>query len=177
VQDRLQRLGEASGAFALVGQADLAAFVRQGFFALEDLAHDRDVVLDPIIGLAPRLAVPALDDLRSRDTEASDETAATGHRVDAGGRHRGVGRCSRGQLHDAGAELDAFGNSGEEREWRDRVRAIGFGQPDRVIPQLFRALHEGDRLLQMCARIADGQAKLHRQVLPARRIRSAGSLE
>jgi hypothetical protein len=155
VQDRLQRLGEASGAFALVGQADLAAFVRHGLFALEDLAHDRDVVLDPIIGLAPRLAVPALDDLRSRDTEASDETAAAGHRVDAGGRHRGVGRRSRGQLHDAGAELDAVGLGGEERQRRDRVRAIGFGRPDRVVTQLFRPLHKGDRHFQMCARIAD----------------------
>src|SRR5436190_10610753 len=70
VQDRLERLGEASGALALVGQADLAAVVRHGFFALEDLAHDRDIVLEPVIGLAPRLAVPALDDLRSRDTQA-----------------------------------------------------------------------------------------------------------
>src|ERR1700686_4304725 len=68
VQDRLQRLGQSGGALALIGQADLAAFVRHGALAPKDLAHDRDVVLDPIIGLAPRLAVPALDDLRSRDT-------------------------------------------------------------------------------------------------------------
>ena len=155
VQDRLQRLGESGGAFALVGQADLAAFVRHGFFALEDLAHDRDVVLDPVIGLAPRLAVPALDDLRSRDTQACDETAATGHRINAGGRHGGVGRRSRGQLHDAGAELDAVGLGGEERERRDRVGAIGFGRPDRVVTQFFRPLHKGDRHFQMCARIAD----------------------
>src|ERR1700712_5608206 len=87
VQDRLQRLGEARGALALVGQADLATFVRHGAFALENLAHDRDVILDPIVGLAPRLAVPALDDLRSGDTEACDEAAATGPRVNAGRRH------------------------------------------------------------------------------------------
>src|SRR5215472_16011608 len=68
VQDRLERLGEASGALALVRQTNLAAFVRHGTFAPKDLAHDRHVVLDPIVGPAPRLAVPALDDLWSRDT-------------------------------------------------------------------------------------------------------------
>ena len=129
--------------------------MRRGAFALEDLAHDRDVVLDPIIGLAPRLAVPALDDLRSRDTQAGDEAAAAGHRVNAGGRHGGVGWRSRGQLHDAGAELDAAGLGGEKRERRDRVGAIGFGRPDRIVTQLFRPLHECDRHFQMCARIAD----------------------
>ena len=75
VQDRLQRLGQPSGALAFVGQADLAAFVRHGTFALKDLAHDRDIVLNPIIGLAPWLAVPTLDDLRSQDTQACDEAA------------------------------------------------------------------------------------------------------
>jgi hypothetical protein len=100
-------------------------------------------------------AVPALDDLRSRDTEACDEAAATGHRINAGGRHGGVGRRSCGQLHDAGAELDAVSLGGEERERRDRVRAIGFGRPDRVVTQFFCPLHKGNRHFQMCARITD----------------------
>src|SRR5450432_2306950 len=77
----------------------------------------------------------------------------------------------------AGAELNAFGLGGEERERRDRVGAIGFGRPDRVVTQLFRALHECDRHVQMWARITDCQTKLHRHVLRGPRIRSAGSLE
>jgi len=106
------------------------------------------------------------------------EEAAAGHRVDAGRRHRGVGRRPRGELHDAGAELDAAGFGGEEGERRDRVGAVGFSRPHRVVSQFFGTLHEGNRHVQMRARIADRQAQLHRELLPLGwRIRSTAALE
>ena len=162
VQDGFQRLADSHGAGPGVGQRDLAAVVRHGRLAGEDLAHDRDIVADAPIGLAPRLAVPTLDDLRARNTQANDEAAAAGHRVDGRRRHRRVRRCARGQLHDPGAELDAAGVRRQEGERRHGVRTVGLGRPHRVVAQLLGALHELHRNVDMGAGIADRQAQFHR---------------
>ena len=65
VQDRLQRLADAKTAFARIGQLKLLAVVRQTFFSLPYLAHDGGIIFQPVVGLAPGLTVPPLDDLRS----------------------------------------------------------------------------------------------------------------
>jgi hypothetical protein len=161
VEDRLQRLADPQGAGAAVGQLVLLAVVRHRRLAPEDLAHDRHVVLHPVVGLAPRLAVPALDDLRTRDAESGDEAAAACHGVDRRRRHRGIGRRARGELHDAGAELDAPGQRGEIGERRDGVGTVGLGGPYRIVAQLLGALHQLDRNVEMRARIADRQTQFH----------------
>jgi len=51
------------------------------------------------------------------------------------------------------------------------------GSSDEYDAPIGKALHKGDRHVQMCARITDCQTKLHRCVLPDPRIRSVGSLE
>src|SRR5690606_22091306 len=91
VQDGLQRLTEAQRAGAGIRQRDLAPLVGHGLFALEDLAHDRDVVAQLPVRLAPRLPVPALDDLRPRYPEARDGPPAAGQRIQGPRRHRGRG--------------------------------------------------------------------------------------
>src|SRR5207237_21005 len=70
VQDRFQRLADAQRAFAAVWKADLPPLVHDRALPAKNLAHDRDVILEPPIGPAPGLAIPALDDLRAGDAEA-----------------------------------------------------------------------------------------------------------
>ena len=82
-----------------------------------------------------------------------------------------------GELHDGGAELDALRLAGEVRQRRDRVRAVGLRRPHRVVAERLGALHELDGNVEGGTGIAEAEAELHRQVLPGRRIRSAGSLE
>ena len=151
VQDRLQRLADPQRARPGVGQRVLLAVMRHRPLAPEDLAHDRHVILHPVVGLAPRLAVPAFDDLRTRHAEAGDEPPAAGHRIDRRGRHRRIGRRARGKLHDAGAEFDALGQRREVGERRDGIRAIGLGGPHRIVAQLLGALHQLDRDVEMRA--------------------------
>jgi len=161
VQDGFQRLADAHGAGAGVGQRDLAAFVADGAFALKNLAHDRDVVAHAPVGLAPGLAVPALDDLRTGDADAGEEAAAARHGIDGRGRHGGVGGRAGGELHDAGAEFYPLGVGGQERERRHRVGAVGFGRPHGIVAQLLGALHELHGDIEGGTGIADGEAELH----------------
>src|SRR5262249_44678040 len=86
-------------------------------------------------------------------------------------------RARPGELHDASTELDAAGFASEEREWCDRIGAIGFGRPYRVVTELFGVLREIDRHLQIGARVTAQRAKLHRHALPHPRIRTGGALE
>src|SRR5690242_19584626 len=130
--------------------------MRDRRLAPKDLAHDRDIVLVAIVRSTPRLAIPALDYLRSRYTETGDETSATRHGVDCRGAHRCIGRRARGELHDTGAEFDPLGQSCNVSEWRDGVRAIGLCRPHAVIAEFFGALNELDRQVEMRTRIADG---------------------
>src|SRR5205814_395148 len=85
-RERAERAG------AGIRKRDLSSLVRDGLLALEDLAHDRDVIADTPVWPAPRLAVPALDDLRTRDAEPGDDATAAGERVDRADRHRRGGR-------------------------------------------------------------------------------------
>src|SRR3546814_7398698 len=83
--DRLQRLADAESALAGIGQGYLRSLVGHRLFAAEHLPHDRDIVLDAMVGLAPRLHVPSLDDLRPGHAQPDDEAVAAGHRVDGAG--------------------------------------------------------------------------------------------
>ena len=144
-----------------VGQADLAALVRHRCLAGEHLAHDLDVVLDAPVGLAPGLAVPALDDLRARYAEPGDEAYAAGERIDGRCRHGTVGGRARGKLHDGRAELDAAGLAGEEGERRHRIRAVGLGRPHGIVAQLLGPLHQLDGDVERGARVSQMQPELH----------------
>jgi hypothetical protein len=91
MEDRLERLADPHRALSLVGERDLLALVGQSFLAGEDLAHNRDVIPNAPIGLAPGLAVPAFDDLGPAHAEPGDEAIAAGQGIDGRrlhGRHR-----------------------------------------------------------------------------------------
>src|SRR5581483_7285271 len=81
VQDALQRLAEARGIRASVGDLVALADELELLVALEDRADHRDVLAQPGERLAERHAVPSLDDLRARGAQAEDE-AAPRQRVD-----------------------------------------------------------------------------------------------
>ena len=135
--------------------------MRDRFLAFEDLAHDGDIVAQPVVRPAPGFAVPAFDDLRPGHAKAGDETAAAGQRIHRAGTHRGIGRRAGGDLHDAGAQADALRHRGEIRQRGDGVGAVGLGAPDGVVAELLGLLHQGDGNVEMGGGIADGQAELH----------------
>ena len=91
MDDDLERLAEAGCAVARVGDVVVLAVMLEGLFATEDRAHDLDVLTRARQRLAPRLAVPALGDLRAAGSEA-EQRAATGKEVERRGRGRGRGR-------------------------------------------------------------------------------------
>src|SRR5262249_41820462 len=167
VQNRRQRLADAERARSGIGQRDLAASVGHRVLALEDLAHDRHVVADAPVRLAPGLTVPAFDDLRAGDAEPGDHPAATGERVDGARGHRGRCRRAGRELHDAGAETDALRQGGQVRKRCDCVRAVGLGCPDRVEPETLREQDFLDRQTQLRSRVSDAQPELHAKSLLA----------
>src|SRR5690606_16245405 len=120
-------LAEPGRAGAGVGQRDLPALVADRRLALEDLAHDLDVVTQAPVRLAPRLAVPALDDLWAGHAEAGDHPPTAGERVDGHALHRAHRRRAPGELHDPGAETDALGLRGDPGERGDRVGPVRLG--------------------------------------------------
>ena len=116
---QLQRLAEPGA----VRERDVVVLA----VVLDDLAaqrrtHDLDVLARLAERLAPRLAVPALHDLRARGAEAEQEAAAR-EQVERRRRHRRVRGRAAGDLHDRRAELDPLGERAEPRERRDGVRA------------------------------------------------------
>src|SRR5690606_12009258 len=76
VQDALERLAEPRGARAAVRDVVVLAVELERLLAREDLADDLDVLAGAGERLAVRHAVPALDHLWSRGTEAEDEATA-----------------------------------------------------------------------------------------------------
>ena len=111
----LQRLAEPGRARPVVGDAVVLALVGRPTSrrsAVRTISMYSRVFAER---LAPRLAVPALDDLRARGAEAEDEAAAR-HEVERRRGHRGVrGRAAR-DLHDRRADLDPARRRGEPRE-------------------------------------------------------------
>ena len=161
VHDRLERLAKADRAGAGIGQLDFLAVMADGAFALPDLFHDGDIIAQAGVGLAPGLAIPALDDLRAGHANADDHAAAAGQSIDCLGAHGAVGRRAGGKLGDPGAKPDALGVRGDERQRRHRIRAVGFGRPDRVESVLFGKQDAFHRNVELCARVTNADAKLH----------------
>jgi hypothetical protein len=145
VHDRLQRLALPERARPGVRELDLGAVVGHRLLPVEHLAHDRDVVADALVRLAPRLAVPPLDDLRAGHPDADDEPTAAGEGVDRHGVHGQRGRRPGCQLHHRGPELDAVGDRREVRQRRQRVGAVGLGRPHGVVPEGLGPLDGVDR--------------------------------
>ena len=76
VKDALQRLAEAARIRSVVGNLVVEPLVNERLLAGHDLADDRDVFLRARERTTVGGAMPALDDLRSRRTEAEDEATA-----------------------------------------------------------------------------------------------------
>jgi hypothetical protein len=152
------------GAGAGVGQADLPPVVGDRLFPCPDLLHDRDVVLDAVIGLAPGLPVPAFDDLRPGYTQPADGAVAAGDGVEGGHGHGCVGGCAAGELQHGGAETNAFGVRGNVGQRRDGIGPVGLCRPDGVVAETLRKLHVFERNAQFSAGIAEHESELH--VLP-----------
>ena len=135
-QHQLERLAQAKCTFAPVGKLVVITIEAHRPVAGQRHADDRDV----LAGYAERLsigpAVPTLDHLRPRDTEA-EEKAATGHHIERCCGHRRHCRGASGHLQDAGAELDLFGASGQEGQRRQSVRAVRLCGPHRVVAEGF----------------------------------------
>src|SRR5207245_10646801 len=88
VEDRFERLAEARRVRARVRDLIVLAPELERLLPTEDAAHDRDILARPREGLAEGLAVPALDDLRSRHAEAEPDAAAR-EPLERRRRHRG----------------------------------------------------------------------------------------
>src|SRR6185369_7540252 len=113
VQNGLQRLAEAGRPWSAVGQGNFSSGMSNRFLAPEDLAHDGDVVSQPIVGPTPRLPVPPLNNLWSGYAQSGDESPLAGQRVDGRGTHGRIRRCAPGELHHARAQADTFGHRGD----------------------------------------------------------------
>ena len=66
--------------------------------------------------MAPRLAVPTFDDLRTGNADPENDAPTAGERVDRHGMHRERRRRTRRELRDPGAELDPIRERGQVRE-------------------------------------------------------------
>ena len=103
-QHQLQRLAEPGRAVAGVRDLVLRAVVLERL-AAQRLADDLDVLARLRERLPPRLAVPALDDLRAGGSEPEQEAAAR-EQVERRRGHRRVRGRAAGDLHDRAADLD-----------------------------------------------------------------------
>ncbi len=142
---RLQGLAEPDDAVALRQRHRVVGPVaRDRLVAGEDVAHDPHVLARAGERLGERLAVPAFDDLRARDTQPQDHPPA----AEVVHRHRGHRRRRRPagrHLHDRGAQAHVSRRRTPPRQRRQRVRAVGLRGPYRVEAQLVRSRDRLDR--------------------------------
>ncbi len=137
----LQRLAEAEALVRREGQREHLAVV------LDRLPADhRPDDLHHLAGAGERLvvghAVPALDDLRTRGAETQDR-AASGDVVEAGGCRRERAGGARVDVEDRGADLQRLRLRGEVAHERGGVEAVDLCDPHRVQAGLL----EGDDLV------------------------------
>ena len=167
VQDTFQRLTQAarSGRVLRIGQRDFPALMRNGTLALQDLLDDGHVIAHAIGRLAPRLAMPAFDDLRAGHADAQHHASLAGHGIDGLRAHGQVGRGARGQRRDAGAQADALGQRADEGQRRDGVGTVGLGGPHRVESELFGTQNALDRQFHLGVGIVEAQGYFHRVLL------------
>ena len=161
VHDAAQRLAEAGGTRAGVGNLVVLALVGQRRLARQRLADDLDVFLGAAERLAVGHAVPALDHLRPGRTDAEQEPPA-GQRIQRHRGHRGTGRRARLHLHDRGARLDPRGARQHPGDRRHRIGAPGLARPHRDVAETFGLQHFVHAELRRRAVDAHRDAKLHR---------------
>ena len=104
--------------------------------------------------------MPALDDLRAAHAEAEDEPPAR-HRIEAHRSHRDERGRARAGLHDAGAEADARGARGDERQRGRRVVTPRFGGPHVVDAEPLRLDGIGGRLVPVVVGEPQGHGEPH----------------
>ena len=153
VQDALQRLAKAGGAFARVRELIEAAIEGGRRLPGEDLLHDPHVLLQPGHRLAVGHAVPAFHHLRPGRAQATEEAPAGEFREAHGGHRRHGGRAGR-HLHDGGADLDGLGLRQNPGCGGHGIRAISLRGPNRVIAQAFRMANGVHRQAQFAATVA-----------------------
>src|SRR5712691_1755972 len=103
MHDQLQRLAQSRS--ALHRYVVVLAVMLERLLALEDGAHDLNVLTSPSEQLSVDDSMPAFDDLRARGSYPQHEAAA-GQQVNGCGGHRGHRRCPRRHLHDRGPDVD-----------------------------------------------------------------------
>ena len=160
MQDGLERLAEPGRVRPRVGNLVVLPAELQRLLALEDRAQDLDVLARLDERLAERLTVPALGHLRARDAEAEPEATA-GERVE---RHRGHGRHrrrARGNLHDAGADVNPRRAREEPRRRRHGVGAVRLRRPHRRVAEPLGLEDLVDVEREARARIVEAQRQLH----------------
>ncbi len=150
MHDELERLAEPGRVGTRVRDVVVRAVMLEPLLARQDRAHDLHVLARLAEGLAVRLAVPTLHDLRTGETEPEQEAVAA-EEVERHRGHRGHGRRARGHLHDRGAEVDALGVRHHPRDRRDGVGAVRLGGPHRMEAELLRFLGQRHRARQALA--------------------------
>ena len=159
MDDALQRLSEPASVRAAVGERIVHALVDHRLLSRNDLADDRDVFAQALVGFAVGNPVPALDHLRPRRPDTEDETPA-GERLKGHGRHRGASGRSRRHLHERGADRHAFRLGQDPGGRRHRVGAIGLRSPDGLVAERFSLLDQVDVDGEVPARIAEHKPEL-----------------
>jgi len=96
---------------------------------VEHLADDGQVVTQSFRWMAPRLAVPSLDDLRAGDSDPDDDPSPTRQRINRHRLHGQGGRWPCGELDHCRAQLDPSGISGEIRQRRQGISPVRLGGP------------------------------------------------
>ena len=161
VHDRLQRLAQPDRPLAAVGQRVVRTVVGHRRLAREHLADDVDHLAGAGERLGERLAVPALDDLRTAHAHAEDDPATAevvqGERV-----HRDRGRRTPRHLHDRGAQPHPAGLVAPPGQRGEGVRAPRLGGEQRVEAGVLGGGDElADTLRRLCSPVAELQSELH----------------
>ena len=159
--DGLERLAEASGAGAGVGNLIVLALVLERFLAGENLPDDRNIFFRARERLAIGDAVPALDHLRAGRADAEKKASAR-KRLQAHGGHRRAGRRACLHLHDAGAALDLRRARQQPRHRGDGVAAPGFAGPGGIEAEALGLQHEIEVEARRGPRGPQHDAELHR---------------
>ena len=144
--DRAERLSHAPGARTGVGKRVVFARIGDRCIPAQNLANHVDVFAGARQGLRERLTVPALDHLGARDPQ-SENDPPVGQVVEGERRHGRRRRRARRELNNRGSESDPCGVGADPRQRGERVRAPGFGGPDRVEAEAFGLLCDRDEVI------------------------------
>ena len=129
-------------------------------FSLQDRAHYLDVLAGALQGFAVLLSVPTFRDLGAGRADA-EQHPATAQLIEGRRRHRGCARRAGRHLHDAGADVDAFGLGRDPRERSEYVGAVSLGGPHGMEAEPVRLFGELERVDGQEAPITEVQSESH----------------